>query len=167
MQKPTKLWVDPISKLATSYLVCILVLQCFAGCQATRENTGLDATLRQLENKLANTSVDPINEGGIYREVVAACVLDYCRRYGSLATLNDPRVVQQLAQRKSAAVNFKAVALMLTGLSDINPSPDRLYNLSILEQYSRAAVAGREQSYNFLSKWGMLDGIDVGARKGS
>ncbi len=152
-------------KHAISYLVCILVLHCFAGCQATRENTPLDRTLRQLEDKLAKIRVDPIDEGGIYREVSAACVLDYCRRYGSLAILNEPRVVQQLAQRDFTVVNYRAVALMLTGLSDNNPSPAQLYHSSILEEYSRAAGAGRQQSYSFLSKSQMLDGIDVVPKK--
>jgi hypothetical protein len=148
-------------------VVWILVLQCIGGCLAPHNDASLDLALMKLEDKLDPIPIDPIDQGAIYREVTAACVLDYYRRYGSLKALNQPEILQHLAERKSTVVKYKVVALMLTRLSNNNPSPVDLFYSTILEEYSRARAAGAEQQKKVLSRWGMwlqLDQVDQKAQ---
>lgn len=109
----------------------------------------------KLEDRLASVVIDPIDQGAMYREVAAACVLDYQRRYGSLRALDQPEIVHRLTQRRSTVVKYKVVALMLTRLSSNNPSPVDLFYSTVLEEYSRARAGGPEQQKKVLFRWGM------------
>jgi hypothetical protein len=143
------------SRSVVRCLLWILFSQYFGGCVGTLKDASLDVALTKLDARMAQILVDPMGSSPGEREVAAACVLDYYRKYGQLTTLNQPANVEHLAQRKSTVVKYRVVALMLRGLSKCNPNPSDLFYWRVLDEYSRATVDGREQAKRCLTKYGM------------
>ena len=139
-----------MSKSSIPHILVVLVLQCLGGCITTYKDAPLDALLKNLEDKVAHATLDPL--GGKYAETFVACELDYNIKYGALRTLNRTDIVLHLEHRKSEVVAYEVVARELTALSNENPGPGGTGYLSLLEQYRNARAEGPEQARRSLSQ---------------